>query len=117
MQCISQGRWCKEAPVGHSVVDGANGGVSLVIQGAVWHSSHFQEGPDVSIAPVKDGVDSHERRPVSTARAECLLPICVGIPSAFGAARQNYRMHTSLCTTSTAGSSRALLVIVVSQQR
>lgn len=69
-------------PVRHSVVDSSNGGISLVIQGTVGHPGHSKESPNISIAPFKDGVDSHERGPASTAGAESLLALSVGVTSA-----------------------------------
>ena len=76
------GRKAKNKPVGYSVVDGSDGGVALVIQGAVGHASDPKEGPDIRIAPVKDRIDPHEGGPASTAGAEGLLALGIGVPSA-----------------------------------
>lgn len=69
-------------PVGDSVVDGSNGGIPRIIQRAVWHSCSPQECPHITVAPVQDGVDTHEGWPVCTAGAEHFLTICVWVTSA-----------------------------------
>ena len=69
-------------PVRNSVVDGSNGSVAFIIQGAIRHSSGSEESPHICIAPVQDGIHTHEGWPISAAGTEHFLAKCIWITSA-----------------------------------
>ena len=90
-----------DRPVWNSVVYGADGGVSLVIQVTVWHTRSLQECPHIGVTPVQDGVHSHERWPASTAGTERLLTIRVGIAPAASSTlllAEELSLHWSHCS-------------------
>lgn len=51
----------------------ADGGVALIVDGAVGEVELFQEAPDVAVRPVEERVHSHERCPARAARRKTLL--------------------------------------------
>ena len=60
-------------------MDGSQAGIALIVELAVLDPCSSQEGPHISVLPVKDGVDAHEGRPALTAGTELVLALRIGI--------------------------------------
>lgn len=60
----------------------AQGCIATLIQAAQRDSGSSQEGPNIVISPVQNGIDAHECRPASTAWTVVLLPFSIRIPPA-----------------------------------
>ena len=57
-----------ERRIGSCVVRITEGGVALVIEGGIGQTQTSDELPHLAVAPVKDGMDSHNTRPISISR-------------------------------------------------
>lgn len=56
--------------VGHGVGDGADAGVALVVEFAVWEGKLAEKSPNVVVRPCEDGIDAHKWRPTGGTRLE-----------------------------------------------
>ena len=69
-------------PVWPSVVDGTQGGETMVVQGTIGHPCGPQESPHVCVGPAQYGIHSHKGRPARAAWTELILAMCIGISPA-----------------------------------